>query len=256
MSYQDSLLINTFSNDLGLAIVPDIYSRKRSRALALGENFLDILYEQGEQQQKRNCRLPTTYFAPSESFTPAFLGMQQVKDAQAFTFGNIGSELEQSTSVNTHTHTREAVQLIVVEEPEQVSYTQLFAHILAHCTHSSQWIPFHNHLKFMWFHFLYFSAVLSCKIRQWRCPCTPEGNQWELPHCWGKVFCLYACTVITVVISISLCYSWRVRVSSMQWSLWSWSMKTALHTPAALWTAAMLIARKDSARNSHQCTAQ
>lgn len=120
MSYQDSVLINTLTNELGLAIVPDtdIYTRKRSRAL--GEDFLDILYEQEEQQQqKRNClQFPTTYFAPSDSFSTAFLGMQQIKDVQNLTFGNLAAEPE-----CVRVSTQEMMHLTITEEPEQVSYT-------------------------------------------------------------------------------------------------------------------------------------
>ncbi len=113
MSYQDSLLISTFTNDL--AIVPDILSGKRSRGTGTGEDLLDnLLYEQNIQQ-KRHCPLPNTqYIAQSDFyFQPSFqFEMQQpIKEVPTLSFvSNAAPEANQ-----------EKMHMVVLEEPEQVS---------------------------------------------------------------------------------------------------------------------------------------
>ncbi len=116
MSYQDSLSISTFTNDL--AIVPDIFSRKRSRGT--GEDLLDnLLYEQNILgEQKRHCPLPNTqYIAQSDFyFQPSFqFEMQQpIKEVSTLSFvSNAAPEAKKSNQEKMH--------MVVLEEPEQVS---------------------------------------------------------------------------------------------------------------------------------------
>ncbi len=119
MSYQDSsLLISTFTNDL--AIVPDIFTRKRSRGT--GEDLLDhFLYEQNilGEEPKRHCPLPNTqYIAQSDFYLqPSFqFEMQQaIKEVPTLSFVSNAAAPEARKS------NQEKMHMVILEEPEQVS---------------------------------------------------------------------------------------------------------------------------------------
>lgn len=148
---QDNLLIRTYTNDL--AVVPDIFapfSFSQNRKRGLDDNPWDILYEQnpiGQQPAKRHCPLPTHV---DNNFQLASLGtgsMQKEKLLPNISF------MSTSTPTNQLQINQEKVQLLIVEEPEQVSSRHITpANTLQRCTNECVYKTKCS------------STVLSCKI--------------------------------------------------------------------------------------------
>ena len=117
---QDNLLIRTYTNDL--AIVPDIFAPfSQNRKRGLDEDLLDILYEQnpiGQQPAKRHCLLPNHMPIDNNYHQLASFGTDSMQKEKLLP--NI-SYMSTSTPTNQLQVNQEKVQLLVVEEPEQVS---------------------------------------------------------------------------------------------------------------------------------------
>lgn len=123
-SYQDTLLINTYTNDI--AIVPDIFSSSRKRGNPLDEDLLELelLYDQSPfGQRKRQCPLPPYMSVAQDYYSPAFFETEPMQKVNSPTVGSMASSVSVGNPVASESKQAnvEKVQLTITEQPEQVS---------------------------------------------------------------------------------------------------------------------------------------